>query len=244
MADKFYKTKILQKNLSIWQHRTKQFKHINLQVECKFQLKQREKIHAVLHQLQQHVVDRKHEMFNENLATTFYLKQLMHRIVTNWVSYTRNKALKRYEEANQIETFRTLRNKLIIKSVYLKWRKCAKSAIDCSIKFQMAVRFWECKRKEALLVAWRSFAKESVRRKMMDRQAGYFLEMRLKMEFYFQWCNAFKREVGLRDKNQDALMFWSVNIQRKCLLGWIRWHRIKKEKKVNIVLKFKYLNGF
>lgn len=193
----------------------------------------------MLNKLRQNAIENKRNKHNEELAQSFHLKHLMKGIILEWNAYSTNKALKRYEQLQQIESFNSIRNKLIIRDIYAKWLQKTKINTSTEAKLNESIDFYKRKIKIKAFSVWCEFTKECRYNRLLDNQAKYFLEMRLKTEFYYKWLNAYGREVELRDKNQNALMFWSINIQRKCLQSWITWIKIKREKKV--LVQFIYI---
>lgn len=235
-AEDYYHRNLVRKSLNFWKARTNEFKEVNFQVECKYQARKREQTLRILNTFKQNAIECKRDTYNEELAKSFHLKHLMSRIILEWNAYTTNKAIKRYEQSQKIEQFNLIKKKLTIRDIYIKWLQRTRIKTSTEIQFNKAVDICNKKIKRNLFSTWCGYTKECRYNRLLDNQAKYFLEMRLKTEFYFKWLNAYGREVELRDKNQDALMFWSINIQRKCLESWISWIKIKREKKVKVLL--------
>ncbi len=229
-----------------WKSRVVEFKEINFQVECKYQQKKREKSLEILNHLKQNALDNKRERHCENLATAFYLRNLMLKIVTEWNIHSSRKALKRQNEADQITKFVAIKSKITLSNYYARWKKRTDEMIYADVKYKAAVEFNQLKNKEKSLKIWKTFVRNCARLTLMENQAKYFLEMRLKTEFYFKWHNEYVKELCLKEKNQNALVFWSVSIQRKCLQAWMNWILLKRAKKVSLksVLSFCFRSLF
>lgn len=214
-----------------WKSRANEFKEINFHVECKYQQKRREKSLEILSCLRQNALDSKRERHCENLAETFYLKHLMLKIITEWKIYSSQKVLKRQTEAEQIVQFLNIKKRIVLSSFYAKWKKRTETLIADDVKYKAAVEFNERKNKEKSLRIWQKFVKNCAKKALLNQQAKYFLEARLKTEFYYKWYNAYTKEFNMKEKNQEALIFWSVSIQRKCLQAWMKWILVKRDKK-------------
>ena len=78
---------------------------------------------------------------------------------------------------------------------------------------------------------WRERVGECRQERALCARAALFLEMRLKTEYYFKWTLRYERESQMRDKNEQALMFWSLSIQRTCLRAWLDWLLGRKQKR-------------
>lgn len=230
-ADEYYQNRQLKSVFKTWKLRANEFKEINFHVECKYQQKKREKSLEILNRLKQNAMDNKRERHCENLAETFYLKHLMLKIITEWKIYSSQRVLKRQTEAEQIAKFMTIKNSMVLSSYYGKWKERVEALIADDVKHRAAVEFNERKNKEKSLRIWQTFVRSCAKKTLLNQQAKYFLEARLKTEFYYKWCNAYAKELSMRDKNQEALIFWSVSIQRKCLQAWMKWVLQKRDKK-------------
>ena len=230
-ADSYYANKLLKHVIRVWYERTGQLKTINLIVEDKFKLKQRERQMKALEMLRQNAAECRLEKRNEQLAATFYLKHLLMKIIDEWHLYTQNKALKRFNQAQMLDKFELIKKKLLIKSFFSKWNHRAKIVMSESTKLVIAINFDKKKHLAKGFSAWKAYLKQSLHEKLLNNQADYFLSMRLKTEFYYKWCQAFENETKLKFKNQQALLFWSINIQRTCFGAWLEWRAVKNEKK-------------
>ncbi len=219
---------MLRKILAVWKTRTSEFKEINFQVECKFQKKQREKSLEILNRMQLHASESRQDKHYEDLAATFYLKNLMLRIISEWKSYSSRKITKRTNQTEQIEAFKSLKKKLVIRSFYSKWTRRTDEALKDAKRSKLAVEFSHRNQRKKVLHAWKIFIKNCRYRRLLDNQANLFLELRLKTEFYYRWCNVYERELSLKDKNRRALIFWSLTVQQKYLAAWIKWFQFKQ----------------
>lgn len=155
----------------------------------------------------------------------------MLKIITEWKIYSCQRVLRRQSEAEQINKFMTIKNRMVLSSYYGKWKERVETLLADDVKHRAAVEFNERKNKEKSLRIWQTFVRNCAKKTLLNQQAKYFLEARLKTEFYYKWCNAYAKELSMRDKNQEALIFWSVSIQRKCLQAWMKWVLQKREKK-------------
>jgi hypothetical protein len=231
-ADMYYQKKILGKILAAWKSQTNEFRETNFQVECRFQQKQRERRLDFLKRIQRHASESRLDRHYEDLAATFHLKHLMLRVIAEWSTYASGKAAKRQSQTEQIEAFRIIKKKLVIRSFFLKWTKRTDELLHEARSLRLAVEFSCCKQRLRFFACWRDYVKNCRQRKVLENKARCFLEMRLKTDFYYRWCSAFEREASLKEKNQSALIFWSISIQEKCLGAWIKWNQFKRQKKV------------
>ena len=168
---------------------------------------------------------------NEQLAITFYLKHLMIKIIKEWNYYTSSKALKEKNDRLMLEKFEKIKSNLIINKYYSIWTHRTIETIEYNEKLKRAIKHCNRKIYHRSFVAWRIYLKHCWHKKILNNQAIWFNEMRLKTEFYYKWSQKYQEEVNARDKNLQALILWSINIQRKCFQAWFDWFKIKKQKK-------------
>ena len=229
-ANAYYEKKLLKKVFHSWSIQNKFFKCTNQQVEEKFKLKQKERCLELLQHWRTQTKLNKLELKNEQLAYTFYLKHLMTKIIKEWNGYASEKALKRYNDQLMIEDFNKTKTKLVLNNFFELWKKRTHEAMGIECKEKLAVSVYNLKICGKVVSAWRVYVNMRRRKKILNEQAEWFLEMRFKTEFYFKWKAKFEIELKNRDKNQRALLLWSINIQRTCFTAWASWIKQRKLK--------------
>lgn len=226
-----YDKKLLKKHLNAWKAQTQSFKSINRMVTEMYKIKQKDRVAEMFHEWRLWVRVSKVEKENEQLATGYYLKQLMRKILLEWNSFVSDKIAKRENERDQIEKFQGIKDKLIARSVFEFWRKKENARSTERSKEAMAVDRFSKKLEKKLLESWKVYVVESKRKKLMESRADRFFEMRLKTEFYFKWTFKYDAECQQREKNERALLLWCINVQKKFFDAWRELHLFKKQKK-------------
>jgi hypothetical protein len=197
-----------------------------------WRLKQAERKADMFAEWRRNVHESKLNRNNELLAMTFYLKQLMKKILAEWNLFATMKVLRRLDDAEKVDTFVNVKNKLVARSVFLTWLKRTSEKLVVSSKEKQAQAHFENKLNRNAFVQWREHLKWIRYKKSLERRAASFLEMRLKTEFFFKWCIKYQIECELREKNERALLLWSIHIQKMCFAAWLRLHSVKREKKL------------
>ena len=155
----------------------------------------------------------------------------MLKCLQHWSAYTSNRALKRQQERTQIAIFGKIKAKLVAKHIFDAWSRRTSQIMHFTDKANMCARVYEQKLRCRVFMAWRVYLKQCWRKKLLQSQAQWFLDTRFKTEFFFKWKTKYEHEQELREKNQRALIFWSINIQRTCFAAWLDWSRFKRHKK-------------
>lgn len=111
------------------------------------------------------------------------------------------------------------------------WKQRTEEIINENSKDNLADCY--CRRKlfSKVLIGWRLYITKCRNYKLLEHQAQIFFQVRLKTEFYFKWIKKYETELDMRDKNEQALILWAINIKRKCYSAWFDWYKYKKEKK-------------
>jgi len=130
-----------------------------------------------------------------------------------------------------IEKFNHIKQKFLSKSIYELWKSKTCKLIDANLKEQTARNHFRMKLLKNSLTNWLNYLKEKKRKKNLVSKANSFLEMRIKTEYLFKWTCSYTKNMNMLHKNQQALMFWSINIQRTCFAAWFEWYKYKKQKK-------------
>jgi hypothetical protein len=230
-AENYYKKKLSKKVFKSWQKHTKVFKLINQQVNVMFNLKQKEKCLRLFNHWRNETREIKTEKKNEILADAFHLKNLMLNSLKAWNLYTAGRVLKRAEERLIIEKFQKSMSNLVLKNIFDVWKRRSGESIRLNNKEQNSKRVYDSKLAKKTFMAWRIYLKLTWRKKVLNSQAQWFLETRFKTEFYFKWKTKYESECTIREKNQKALIYWSITIQKKSFVAWLDWVRFKKHKK-------------
>lgn len=173
----------------------------------------------------------KSERENENLAATFYLKHLMHTILSEWSAYAKFRVAKAQNDHDIIEKFEKTKHRLITGSIFNVWSQKTKLILAEQSKENIASKFYHHKLCNQMYAKWRIFTVECARSKLQEKQADWFFEMRIKTEIFFKWSLKYQEEVDLRDKNMKALLMWSINVKKSYFEAWFGWYRKQKVKR-------------
>lgn len=175
------------------------------------------------------------------IASTFFYKRLLVRIMTSWRKYVDYKQTKREQDREKIVCYEKLQTRLIHKEYFELWERKTNEAIEERRKTHLAESFYEIKLKKLAYLNWRVHISCCHKVKIQEKQANAFLEMRLKAQFFIKWRLEQQEALAMRDRNVTALLLWSTNVLKKCLFAWIEWYRLKK---VNFKYKFLIFNFF
>jgi hypothetical protein len=176
-------------------------------------------------------LERKKEKAEEQIAIIFQCRHLMKNSFSLWRAYSLYRSEKALKNAAIIEKFNQIKHKLLSKSIYQLWKSKTSKLIDANLKEKMATSHHRQKLLKNSLKNWLEYQKEKKRKKLLMSKASSFLDMRVKTEYYFKWTCSFAKNMNMLDKNQQALVFWSINIQRSCFAAWFEWYKYKKHKK-------------
>jgi hypothetical protein len=223
---------LLRKAFTAWREETKTFKIVNRIVDEMFKLKQAEYVGEMFKQWRDRVYESKIEKRNEELAMTFYLKQLMKKILKEWNLFATMKVLKRLEDTHKLQQFVSIRSRLIYREVFTIWSRKTNEQLKFHDKEKKAHDHYDNKLNRKAILVWKDYVKMTKQKKMLVRKADSFLAMRIKTEVYFKWCIKYQMECELQEKNERALLLWSINIQKTCFAAWLAFHQIKKQKKL------------
>lgn len=217
--------------MEIWKLRTIDFKSINQIIDIKFEQKQNETCRKLFNYWKDCIKEKKIEKRNEEIAITFYIKHLMVKIILEWRDYCFNRTLKRLNDQNLIQKFINLKSKLIKNHIYILWKnKCSQTLLEENKK-QIAFNLYSHNLKLKFISAWKVYYKFCIRKKLINNQAKWFLEMRLKSDVFCKWTIKYENELANKDKNEKALLLWSINIQKNCLVAWQNWIQFRRQKR-------------
>ncbi len=222
----------MKKVFAAWKDETKSFKMLNRLVDEMYKLKEAERAGEMFRTWRDHVHESQVEKRNEQLAMTFYLKQLMKKILSEWNLFATMKVLRRLEGTKKLEEFATIRSKLISKEFFTVWSKKTNEQLEFKAKAKRADGYFIKKLNRKTILVWRDHVRFAKHKKMLARKADSFLEIRIKTEFYFKWCIKYQMEYELQEKNERALLLWSINIQKTCFKAWFGLHQVKRQKKL------------
>lgn len=197
----------------------------------KFKQKQREKCRNLFNYWKDSVKEKKNEKRNEEIAITFYIKHLMIKIISDWRDYCANKTLKRLNDQNLIQKFINIKSKLIKNHVYTLWKEKCSKILSEERKHLIAFNFYSQNLMVKFFSAWKVYQKFCIRKKLINNQAKWFLEMRLKSDVFCKWTIKYENESANKDKNEKALLLWSINIQKNCLVAWQSWIQLRRQKR-------------
>ncbi len=230
-AKKHNEQNLLKKCIQAWKSDINRFKSLNQNVNEMFKQKQNEHLNMLFTEWRLNVKEIKEEKVYEQLAMSFYLKQLMKKILNEWNSFTSTCKMKRFREQEMLETFNLdIKKKLIQRDMFKKWLCKTRCKLSDEFKEKKAQHFYGQHKKCQILNCLKSYCAERREKKLLCQRANLFLQIRLKTEFFFKWSSAFEYEQQIRDKNEKALLLWSINVQKMCFNAWLKFHLIKKEK--------------
>jgi hypothetical protein len=230
-ADNYYTNNLNKKVFKSWQKQTKHFKLTNQTVNAMFSLKQKEKCLNLFRHWRNEAKMIKAEKKDQILADAFYLKHLLLKSLKAWSLYATTRILKKNDEKLQIEKFKKIKALLVSKSIFETWKRRTNECLNLNNKEENSKHVYQLKLCKKAFMAWRIYIKHVWRKKLLNSQAQWFLDTRFKTEFYFKWKVKYENECKIREKNQKALIYWSITIQREFFFAWLEWIRFKKHKK-------------
>lgn len=252
-ADEHYNRTLIRRLLIGWrQEAMPQLRELNKYVEEKLRIKQTLRCAELWSQWRFVFDESRRERRNTSLALALHSKHLLNRVgiclqsrdicfssrafsfhahqqtLKSWRSYVQQRQEKRDRDQVKLEACRLARFKLIGKWVFQMWSQRTEDIIASNMKHRMAAVCYERRLKMCAYSEWRALVAERSREKARKRQADLFLEMKLKTEAFYTWCIKYKIECEMREKKANALLLWSLNVQRRCFVSWLDWCRQQK----------------
>lgn len=211
-----------------WRKQTTRFKATNRHVEACFVNKQRQRCGELFSAWRTRVTESRLERESEQLASAFRLKRVMTNVIVEWHKYAKYRRERHQRDEQMLIEYRCAERKLLVTAYFRVWAEKTDVRIVEAGKHRLAQGFYENKLRNQMYSNWRFYVAQCRHERMLERQANLFVEMRLKTEVFFTWHSRYKQECEMRERNMNALLLWSLNVQRKYLTAWIDWCRARK----------------